>query len=124
MANVTIGFGLALLLTSRLAVGAGGGSLMPWLSMVLVGLGLVARAEKLRMHAMHGAAMVGLLGAIVSCAALVRSRGAATVVAGGGAAAHAVAALLCVAFLALCVRSFVRARRARASQDGSRGAAA
>jgi hypothetical protein len=82
----------------------------------LIALGLAGRAEGARRHAMHGAAAVGLLGLLDSArglpAALRLARGeelprpAAT-------AAQAAMFALCAGYVALSVRSFVAARRAR-----------
>lgn len=79
-------------------------------------LGLIARNPKSRKHAMHIAAMLGVLGILGSARGLARlpallsgedvSRPAAV------AAQSAMAAILIV-FVALCVKSFVDARRAR-----------
>jgi uncharacterized membrane protein len=78
-------------------------------------LGLVGLVDSLRKHAMHAAAALGLLGVL---APLVRmssaglSRSAAT-------ASQVIMLLLCAAFLALCIKSFVDARRRqRASASG------
>jgi hypothetical protein len=123
MANVTIGFGLALI-----ALGLGGWlgtgrasltALIPLaFGLLLAVCGALARREALRKHAMHAAAVLGLLGflgplrVLPQMLALLR----------GGAVAHRAAVLdqlammvLCGIFLALCIRSFVTARRARAA---------
>jgi hypothetical protein len=73
--------------------------------------GVIARNTKLRMHAMHGAALLGLLGAAFP---LVRALpkleqgnyGAAVI-------EQLLMAVLSLIFLVLCVRSFIAARRAR-----------
>jgi len=67
VANTSIGFGTALMIL----LGAGGffatgaehpTALMPAAAgILLIVLGLLARNPKLRMHAMHGAALIGLL---------------------------------------------------------------
>jgi len=78
-------------------------------------LGLVALKDNLRKHAMHLAAMVGLLGAIGGAVTLLLPfiKGApADPVASGCKAAMTV---LCLVFVGLCVNSFVQARRRRAA---------
>ncbi len=79
---------------------------------VLVVLALVARNENARKHAMHAAVAVALIGAIAS---LIR---AIPAVAGGGISRPAVLAQLAMAvlllvYVALGVRSFIAARKAR-----------
>ena len=79
---------------------------------VLVVLALVARNENARKHAMHAAVAVALIGAIAS---LIR---AIPAVAGGGISRPAVIAQLAMAvlllvYVALGVRSFIAARKAR-----------
>jgi uncharacterized membrane protein HdeD (DUF308 family) len=87
-----------------------------YFGVALIILGFVARNEKARKHAMHFAAMLGLIGLVGGVAmgikALIGER-PATVWAGSfGMAA------LCGVFLVLCIRSFIAARRAR-EQRGS-----
>jgi hypothetical protein len=81
----------------------------------LAALGFAARGarEGVRKHLMHAAAMVGLLGFLASAGRLVtKGFGAAT----AAVAEQIVMALLCLAFVALCVNSFVQARRSRAAE--------
>ena len=119
MASTTIVFGLLLTL---LGVGgyvmAGGSSataLIPAVfGLLLVLLGFVARADSLRKHAMHAAAVVALLGLIGALFSLLR-----TPLAGRPAVAvfsQAAMVVLAGIFLALCIRSFIDARRARAAR--------
>jgi hypothetical protein len=77
--------------------------------------GLVARREGLRAHAMHAAALVGTLGALGSLGRLVPALAAGGSLARPALLAQAITGLVCLVFVVLCVRSFVRARRARAS---------
>jgi hypothetical protein len=124
MANVTIGFGLVLA-----ALGLGGyvatgrtslTALIPLaFGLLLVVCGALARREALRRHAMHAAAVLGLLGFLGPLRVLPQM---VTLLGGGEGVPHRAAVLdqlammiVCGVFLALCIRSFVAARRARAS---------
>jgi uncharacterized membrane protein len=81
--------------------------------LLLVVLGILARQDKLRKHVMHAAAALALVGCIM---ALVRLW---PVIITGEAERPAAAmelalmAVLCAAFVGLCVRSFIAARRSR-----------
>jgi hypothetical protein len=122
MANVTIGFGLALA-----ALGLGGyfatgrasfTALIPLaIGLLLLLCGVLARQEALRKHAMHAAAVLGLLGFLGPMRVLPQMLRLLT---GGEGVPHPAAVLdqlvmmvVCGVFLALCIRSFVAARRAR-----------
>lgn len=115
MANVAIAFGALLIVLGLAVYAASGGAsvtaLIPaFLGGPLAALGLLGRKEALRRHAMHAAAALGLVGTLGAL------RGVVVWVLGHPIAplallAHAAMLLLCGTFLALCVRSFVRARR-------------
>lgn len=75
----------------------------------LVVLGLLAFKERLLKHAMHLAAMLGLLGLLASAGRILMTGN----VKGVGGASLAAMSLLCAVFVALCVNSFVQARRRR-----------
>ncbi len=81
----------------------------------LILLGVVALKDNLRKHAMHVAAMVGLIGflggAVMLLLPVLRGTEIARPFAYG---CQAVMAALCLAFVGLCVHSFVDARRRRA----------
>jgi hypothetical protein len=96
------------LLTGRVSATA----LIPaYFGAVLGLLGNLARRDHLRKHAMHAAAMVGLLGMAGALYSLFRAPlGSRSVIAEGS---QALMAGLMAAFLVLCVRSFIAARRAR-----------
>jgi hypothetical protein len=83
----------------------------------LIILGLVARNDKARMHAMHFAALLGLVGLIggivMGIMSLTRDRPATVWGGSFGMAA------LCGAFLVLCIQSFIAARRARKEKEGA-----
>jgi hypothetical protein len=88
-----------------------------FIGLSLVLLGWIARNEKLRMHAMHGAVLVGLVGFI---GGVVRLINPISVLVSGGEIAKPMAPImtalmtvLCGVFVGLCVKSFIDARRAR-----------
>lgn len=119
MASTTIVFGLVLTLFGLAGYFVTGTSsltaLIPaFFGLLLIVLGFVARAESARKHAMHGAAMIGLIGLIASIGSLISTppalRPALALYSQVGMA------LLCAIFLALCVNSFIAARRARAAK--------
>jgi hypothetical protein len=79
-------------------------------------LGLVAMREQFLKHAMHGAAALGLIGflggLVMAVRGLIKSSGEV----GNATVEQALMALVCAAFVGLCVRSFILARRRR-SED-------
>jgi hypothetical protein len=91
---------------------------------VLVLCGQIARGNsaKARMHAMHAAAVVGVIGlaggAVMTVVDLQKLASDEPVLykALGGKAALA---MLCAVFVALCVKSFIDARRARKRAENS-----
>ncbi len=123
MAKLTIVFGILLIL---LGVGAyvvtemqSKTALIPaFVGLPLVILGAIAQAKPgIRMHVMHAAVLIGLLGFFGSVGGVVKllkwqlndvepARPAAVVV-------QAIMAVLMVAFVAICVKSFIAARKAR-----------
>jgi uncharacterized membrane protein len=121
MANTTISFGVILLV---LGIGGYFGSGMVSLTALIPALfgllllicGVVARDPNKRKHAMHFAAMVGLLGFLGSARGLAKI---GAVLAGqpverqNAVIAQAIMAILMLIFTALCVRSFIQARRSR-----------
>jgi len=127
MAKIAIGLGLVLIV---LGLGSyfGTGSehftaLIPALFGVpLLALGLVALKESMRKLAMHVAVVIGLLGFVGTVRGLMKlpvlltggelDQPAAVVV-------QAAMAIVCLLFVVLCVRSFIKARRAGAAQRDS-----
>ncbi len=87
--------------------------------LLLIVLGFVARSEKARMHAMHGAALLGLIGFAVPTGmvawALFNGKPFEPVKHGEQIAM----AGLCLVFLGLCVRSFIAARVARKKREAA-----
>jgi hypothetical protein len=79
-------------------------------------LGLLARKPNLRKHAMHGAAALALIGFVATVRGVLQ---AITLAQGGtverpqAVIARAIMSVLCLVFVALCVNSFIAARRNR-----------
>ncbi len=84
--------------------------------LLLIVLGFVAQSESARKHAMHGAAMVGLIGLITAIGSLLMTpsdmRPAQALY------AEIAMAVLTGIFLVMCVRSFIAARKARVARAG------
>jgi len=123
MATTTMIFGTALIALGVVGYVSTGAvsvtALIPaFFGVVLAALGWLASNERYRKHAMHVAAMIGVLGFVGSARGL---PGFFALLAGGevqrpaAAVAQAVMAILMAIFVGLCVRSFVQARRARSS---------
>lgn len=75
----------------------------------LVVLGLLAFKESLLKHAMHGASLIGVLGLVAAVGRLATTGN----IRGVGGVSLLTMALLCALFVALCINSFVQARRRR-----------
>lgn len=82
---------------------------------VLAVCGLLAFNDKFRKHAMHFAAIVGLLGAIGGIMPLQRQYAKTGEIdpLKPSAVSGELMILLCLVFVVLCVRSFIAARKAR-----------
>lgn len=83
----------------------------------LIVCGVIARNEKARMHAMHFAALLGLVGLVMPLVMVVRKVAAGepfNPISNGG---QLVMAALCGVFLVMCVKSFIDARRARKARE-------
>ena len=118
MASTTIVFGVLLTLLGIggyvLAGGVSPTALIPaFFGLPLVVLGFLARSESIRKHAMHAAAALALVGWAGAVFSLMRTpAGPRSAIAVFSQSAMVV---LTAIFVALCVRSFIAARRARAS---------
>ena len=123
MANITIAFGILLILLGLGGwFGSGGASMTALIpaafGIVLLILGVIARNEKVRKHAMHVAVIVGLLGFFGSASGLLSlpavlsgepvERPAAVI-------SKSIMAVLSLLYVARCVKSFIDARRNRAT---------
>jgi len=82
---------------------------------VLLVLGLLGNNEKLRMHVMHAALLIGLLALLGTVRSLTKLPAAfdGTAQRPGAVYAQAATAVLSLVYLAVGVRSFIAARRAR-----------
>ncbi len=122
MPSITVSYALALIVlgvggyfaTGQVSVTA----LIPaFFGLPILLCGFVARQDRWRKHAMHGAVALALVGFLGSARGL---PGALSWLGGGAVArpaaviAQALMALLSLAFLAVAIRSFVLARRAQA----------
>jgi hypothetical protein len=121
MPTITIVYGLLLTLLGLGGYfGSGGASITAMIpaffGLPLLSLGFLARTERFLKHAMHGAAMLALLGLLGSARGTLKLP---TLLAGGqlerpqAVIAQSVMAILSLIFLVLCIRSFIQARRAR-----------
>jgi hypothetical protein len=121
LAGTSIAFGAVLIVLGVAGyVGSGAASITALIPAIfgalLVAFGALARNEKMRMHAMHGAVLVGLLGFLGSASGLLKLP---ALLSGGEVArpaaviSQSVMAILMLLFVGLCVRSFIEARRAR-----------
>ena len=120
MPALTIALGVALIILGVAGYALTGGvsvtALIPAAFGLLLAIaGLLARDERKRMHAMHGAVVVALVGFLGSARGLLRI---GEVLDGTAArppaiVAQAIMAVLTLAYIVLAVRSFVLARRAR-----------
>jgi hypothetical protein len=81
--------------------------------LLLIILGWLAKNDKWRKHAMHGVAVVGLIGFIAPVVRLVRILFAGGQVSRVAVASQVLMAVLCAIVVVLCVRSFIVARRSR-----------
>ena len=116
VANTTIVFGLLLTVIGFFGYFATGTSSFTALipaafGLLLLALGFVARSEAARKHAMHAAAAVALVGFLGALMSLLRTPAGVR----SAIAVYSQVAMLLLTgiFVALCVRSFIAARKAR-----------
>ncbi len=81
--------------------------------LLLIICGLLAMKPKLRMHAMHGAALVALLGLGGALSSAIKGLGAGKSATSLAVGSQLIMTVLCMIFLVLSVRSFIAARNAR-----------
>src|SRR3954469_8993731 len=121
MATTTISFGVILLILGIAGYfGSGMVSLTALIpaafGLVLLILGMIARDPGKRKHAMHFAAMIGVLGFLGSARGLgnlIPLLSGQEVARPGAVIAQSIMAILMLIFTWLCVRSFINARRNR-----------
>jgi small-conductance mechanosensitive channel len=121
MANVTIGLSIILMLLGvggySISGGASVTALIPsFFGIVFLVLGLMALKEKLKKHAMHAASVLALLALGGTAGGVVKSVKLALgqeVARPQAVVVQAIMFVLCATFLALCVKSFIDARKRR-----------
>ncbi len=125
MADTSIVFGLLLsILGVSTYIGAPADHRSPTaliptgVGVILVILGAVAKKEAYRKHAMHLAAMVGVLGFLAAAGRFFSVLFTGGDVATTAGMSTATMAVLCGVFVALCVKSFIDARRRRKAGEG------
>ncbi|MBK6317055.1 MAG: hypothetical protein IPF53_22925 [Blastocatellia bacterium] len=121
MPYITIGVGVLLTLIG--VVGYVMSGMASWTALIpaflgvpMALLGAVALKESLLKHAMHGAAVVGLLGLLGTASGavkFVKLLGGAEVARPDAVKVQALVAVICAVFIGLCVNSFIQARKAR-----------
>jgi hypothetical protein len=122
LATTTIGFGVVLILLGLVGYfGSGMASptaLIPAIfGLLLVVFGAMARDDKKRKMAMHIAVVIGLLGFLGSASGLISLP---AVLSGGpverpmAVVSKSIMAVLMAVYVAMCVKSFINARRSRA----------
>jgi hypothetical protein len=123
MAKIAIVFGLLLIvlgvgtyLAAPIETRSPTAIIFPGIAGVLLAIcGVAAMSPGIRKHAMHAAAAVGLLGCLGAAGKLI-----SVVISGGGLPSNLKLigmggmAILCGVFVALCVKSFIDVRKARA----------
>lgn len=122
MAKLTIVFGVLLVLLGVGAFVITGAehktALIPaYFGVVLAALGALAAAKPgIRMHVMHGAVLIGILGfagSVPGAVKLLKWAGGTEPARPAAVIAQTIMAVLMVAYVALCVKSFIAARKAR-----------
>jgi hypothetical protein len=125
MGAVTIGFGVVFIALGPIGYLPHQTSLTALIpsafGVAFVVLGVLAREPRRRMHVMHAAAMLGTLGMIGGVVMIVRALSKETI----NVLALTMNVLLslgCAAYVGLCVKSFIDARRRRGQDSGLRAA--
>jgi hypothetical protein len=120
VASTTIALGAALIVLGLAGYGLTGATsltaLIPAAFGVLLALaGVLARNDGMRMHAMHAAVLVALLGFLGSARGLlgIGKLLDGTAVRPAAIVSQTIMALLTLAYIVVAVRSFIQARKAR-----------
>lgn len=119
MATTTIGFGVALIALGLAGYfGTGAASLTALIpsafGVLLAVFGFIAKDEAKRKHAMHAAVLVGLIGCLAALPRPLRALASGSEVTAAIGASLTMSALLAI-YVALCVRSFIEARKRRSA---------
>ncbi len=85
----------------------------------LILLGVLASYEKYRMHGMHGAALLGLIGFAVPLGRVIVASTRDGFAFGPGIVGSITMSALCLIFVGLCVKSFIDARVARKQKEAA-----
>ncbi len=97
-----------------------GTALIPaYFGAAFVVLGLVALKESLLKHAMHLAAMLGVVGFLAAGWRVVKALSEKGAVQGVAGVSTATMTGLCAVFVLLCVNSFIQARRRRRAREAA-----
>jgi hypothetical protein len=125
MRIVTLLFGLFLIALGMVGYVATGSE--HWTALIPAAFGLVflllgelSRRDNLRMHVMHAAALLSLIGFAATARGflgLARIMGGGEVERPAAVISQSLMALSCLVYLALCIRSFVEARRRRRARE-------
>jgi len=128
MAGLAMAVGVVLTLLGVIGYFASGGAsataLIPaGFGILYLILGFIARNPAMRKHAMHGAAVISLIGLVATFPGFLKVFsliGGETLERPQAVIAQAVMALVCLVFLIFAVRSFIQARRSgQSSPQGS-----
>lgn len=87
-----------------------------YFGLALLLLGLLAGVEKIRMHVMHVAVLVGLIGFIVPAYMVTKTLLSGTVERPLAVTEQGIMAVISLIYVILCIKSFIDARRARKQQ--------
>ena len=121
MPRITVGFGIFLIVVGVVGFvatqseeGKNVTALIPTaVGLLLLVLGALAQRDIARKHVMHAAALLGLLGVVLPCVPIGMSLSRGEIRSQAALIEQAVMAIACAIFLALCVKSFIDARRSR-----------
>jgi hypothetical protein len=120
VAKVAIGIGVALIALGLYGYFAVDETTRSWTALIpaiagalLAILGFVALDPNMRKHAMHAAAVVGVLGFLAPLGRVIPQTMKGNPPSGLAGFSQVAMAVLCLIFVILCVRSFAAARRSR-----------
>jgi hypothetical protein len=124
MPVLTLGYAAALILLGVVPYGLTGQktAMIPAVFGILAGIcGGLALKPNLRMHAMHGAAVLGLLGTLLPLGRLIPAVASGKIPSPLALFSLSSMAILSAVFLGLCVQSFIAARKARKAAESAEG---